>query len=87
MLHSLSFDELEPFIEVMYNQKFEDDLWEQYLSNPFREGSFSEFKEEALSQIKTKDNRPKEVVEEEARIAEENALKILDGMGGGKLGG
>lgn len=65
----------------MYEEINEEKLWTIYLSNPYREGSFTEFKESI-----TGDGRSKNVIEKEANEAADSALEMLNHFGGGTLG-
>jgi len=60
----------------MYQEIQEEDLWSIYLSNPFREGTFAEFKLAALG-----DGRTKEEIETDAKNAAAKALDMLNGGG------
>ena len=59
----------------------EEKLWTIYLSNPYREGSFIEFKESV-----TGDGRSKEIIENEANEAADKALEMLNHIGGDAVG-
>lgn len=65
----------------MYEEINEEKLWTIYLSNPYREGSFSDFKESV-----TTDGRTKKQIENEANAASDKALEMLNQIGGDVLG-
>lgn len=81
MLRSIKFRELPDFLLNMYKEIQEEELWRIYLSNPFREGSFEDWKIAAMG-----DGRTKEDIETEATTAAANALKMLNGIGGDDVG-
>ena len=66
----------------MYQEDQEDSLWRIYLSSPFREESYNDWKDKLIESSKSKDQVEKEAIE-----AAEEALAILDLMSGGDVGG
>lgn len=74
MLRSMKFSALPSFLESMYQEINEEELWKIYLSNPFREGSFEDWKQKAFG-----DGRTKEEIETEAKDAAVKALELLGG--------
>ncbi|WP_271497325.1 hypothetical protein [Enterococcus sp. 5H] len=85
LLSSMRFSDLPEFIKTMYQEKLDDDLRENWLSNPFREKSFEEFKDDLLKEhadsLKTKTE-----VETEAVSGMNEALKLLNTLGGEGVG-
>ncbi|MDA9472641.1 hypothetical protein C240_2864 [Enterococcus sp. 5H] len=81
----MRFSDLPEFIKTMYQEKLDDDLRENWLSNPFREKSFEEFKDDLLKEhadsLKTKTE-----VETEAVSGMNEALKLLNTLGGEGVG-
>lgn len=57
-------------IDTIYKQIDEEMLWELYLSNPIKETSYKDWKEEVIS-------RSTETNEEDIEAAKTNALNIL----------
>lgn len=74
MLRSMKFSALPTFLESMYQEINEEELWKIYLSSPFRESSFEEWKKKVLG-----DGRTKEEIETEAKDAAVKALELLGG--------
>lgn len=62
----------------MYETIQEEDLWSMWVSNPFREGSYAEWKESLKG-----DNRNKEQIDFDAEEGRKNALSILNNFDGG----
>lgn len=81
MLHSIKFRDLADFLNTMYWEIQEEELWRIYLSNPFRECSFEEWKAAAMG-----DGRTKEDIETAAIDAASNALAMLNSSGGDGIG-
>lgn len=81
----MRFEELHEFLVYMLKETNDDELWEVWMSNPFKEGSFEEFKKDVLQEAKEK-QKPKAQVEYEANQAADKALKNLDQFGGDMLG-
>lgn len=69
------------FIMTLFEEELNERLWAIYLSNPYREGSFNDFKQKTMDS-----NKSKEQVESEAQKAAKNALNMLDNMGGDGFG-
>ena len=59
----------------MYQTIQDEELWELWISNPFRDGSFNAWKD-SLNQ----DNRSKEEIELTAKEGMKNALATLNGF-------
>lgn len=66
----------------MYQEYHNDELWNVYLSNPFREQSFNDWKNEVVGSGKSK-----EQIETEAKTAANTALSMLNATSGGVIGG
>jgi hypothetical protein len=81
LLSTIKWKDIPDFIDTLFEEEFNDNLWTIYLSSPLREGTFIEFKQKVIE-----DSKPKELVESEAQKAAQNALAMLDGMGGGAFG-
>lgn len=81
MLATLKWEAVPDFLMTLFDEELNDSLWRIYLSNPYREGSFNDFKQKAIEE-----NKPKEQVESEAQKAAQNALNMLDQMGGDSFG-
>ena len=85
LLHSIKFEKFSEFLSFMVQQQNDDELWEVWKSNPFKEGSFEDFKngvvKEAQRRSKTKDE-----VELEAKDAANKALSSLNKYGSETLG-
>lgn len=82
MLRSLTFDDTIPFLLNLYNEVQEEKLWTIYLSNPYREQSFNEFKNSLVGSGKSK-----EEIEKEAQHAAASALESLNIMDWGEVNG
>lgn len=82
----MRFEELPTFIKTMYEEQVEDELKVIWLSNPFKETSFAEYKEmvmkEHFESLKTKED-----VEQEAEEGMNRALNLLNTLGGEGIGG
>ncbi len=81
MLSTIKWKDLPEFLSVLFDGEFDDQLWQIYLSNPFRTDSFVDFKQKIIESAK-----PKEQVETEAQKAAKNALAMLEDMGGDGFG-
>ncbi|MCH4167679.1 MAG: hypothetical protein LKF42_00370 [Streptococcaceae bacterium] len=77
----MKWRDIEGFLSTMYEEQANDELWRIYLSNPFRDGSFNDFKQKIID-----DNKPKEQIEAEANTAAKNALDMLNRTGGDSFG-
>ncbi len=63
---------MDKFIHTMYRQAGEDRLWELYLSDPFKDRSYKEWKELALNPPEKKEPRmTREEVETTIRKSED----------------
>lgn len=62
---------------VMFESERDDFLWEMWMSNPFREGSFNDFKEESLKGSTQKESKNQK--EAEALSGMNKALEMLGG--------
>lgn len=82
----MRFDELDTFIITMYKESEEDKLQSIWRSNPFQDKSYNEWKKELTSKHASK-TKPKELVVAEANLGMEQALSMLDSMGGVSNGG
>lgn len=69
----MKFYEVGDFLLTMYKEIQEEQLWEIYISNPLREGTFEEFKLNAFG-----DGRTKAEIEQEANEEAAKALAMLD---------
>lgn len=78
----MPFDELPDFIVYLFDQTTNDQIWEAWKSNPFREVSFEQYKESVLHEA-TEKAKPKEQIETEANRAKNNALNQLKNYSGG----
>lgn len=83
LLHSLTFKELPSFIVELVDSTNHDELWEIWMSNPLREGTFEEFKEEIMTKTIEK-SKTKEQLEKEAQLAKNRALEKLTKIDGGE---
>lgn len=81
MLSTVKWQDTFDFLATMFEEQFTDDLWKIYLSNPFRNQSFNEFKQSIIDS-----NKPKELIESEAKAAAKNALNLLNSVGGDEFG-
>ena len=81
MLSTLKWEAVPDFLTTLFEEEINDSLWRIYLSNPYREGSFNDFKQKTIEE-----NKPKEQVESEAQKAAQNALNMLDQIGGDSFG-
>lgn len=45
----MPFENLLPFISNMYEEMWEENLWEVWISNPFQDKGFDEFRKEAIA--------------------------------------
>lgn len=81
LLSTIKWEDLPEFLSVLFDGEFDDQLWQIYLSNPFRTDSFGDFKQKIIESAK-----PKEQVETEAQKAAKNALAMLEDMGGDGFG-
>lgn len=82
----MRLNELPQFIFTMYQERSEDDLKANWLSNPFREGTFNDYKEKVIKSYD--DGRKSKVqIEVESQTAMNEALSLLDSLGGAGDGG
>lgn len=85
LFSTMNYVELVDFLVVFFERRQEDVLRELWLSNPFRETTFQEFKKKTLEQAK-QDSLTKDQKEAQAVIGMTNALEQL-GMEGIRIGG
>ena len=81
MLSTMRWEAVPDFVTTLFDEELNDKLWTIYLSNPYREGSFNDFKQKAVDS-----NKSKEQVESEAQKAAKNALNMLDNIRGDSFG-
>ena len=81
LLSTVKWRDVPEFLVTMFEEQTDDDLWRIYLSNPMREGTFNDFKQNIIES-----SRPKAQVEHEAQAAAKNALDMLDRTGGDLFG-
>ena len=77
----MKFRELPEFITTMYEEQADDDLRAIWLANPFKDSSYNDFKNKAIEEHEA-DNKPKELVEFEAKSGMDKALDLLNSLGG-----
>lgn len=83
----MKFEELPGFMIFLFEEVSNEELLEAWRSNPFREESFEEFKEN-IRQETIQRSKSKEEIEQEANEAKDKALASLNKFdGGGQLGG
>ena len=81
LLSTMRWEVVPDFVTTLFDEELNDKLWTIYLSNPYRAGSFNDFKQKAMDS-----NKSKEQVESEAQKAAKNALNMLDNIGGDSFG-
>lgn len=67
--------DLVPFLSNMYEELWEENLWEVWLSNPMQEKTWSDFKKEALDKRKRSKTMEEQIIE--ARRAEMKVIKAF----------
>lgn len=67
--------DLVPFLSNMYEELWEENLWEVWLSNPMQEKTWVDFKKEAMDKRKRSKSREEQIVE--ARRAEMKVIKAF----------
>lgn len=82
LLSTIPFQKVCDFLSTMYREHQNDELWRVYLSNPFRETSFNDWKDEVVGSGKSK-----EQIETEAKTAADKALAMLNNTSGGAVNG
>lgn len=54
LLSTIKWKDLPEFLSVLFDGEFDDQLWQIYLSNPFRTDSFGDFKQKLLKVLNQK---------------------------------
>lgn len=85
LLRSMRLYELPEFLVYVFKETNNDELWEVWMANPFRDGNFEDFKREVIEEARER-QKPKEQVEYEATQAAEKALANLNQFGGDVFG-
>lgn len=85
LLHSMRLYEFSEFLIYVFEETNNDELWEVWMANPFRDGNFEDFKREVIEEARER-QKPKEQVEYEANEAAEKALENLEQFGGDMFG-
>ena len=67
--------DLVPFLSNMYEELWEENLWEVWLSNPMQEKTWADFKKEAIDKRKRTKSKEEQIIE--ARRAEMKVIKAF----------
>lgn len=67
--------DLVPFLSNMYEELWEENLWEVWLANPMQEKTWSDFKKDAMEKRKRTKSKQEQIVE--ARRAEMKVIKAF----------
>lgn len=81
----MKFEELPEFIKYLFEETNNDQLWDIWKSNPFQEESYEDFKNRIMHKA-VESTKTKSQVELEANIKKDNALSMLNKLGGDALG-
>lgn len=67
--------DLVPFLSNMYEELWEENLWEVWLSNPMQEKTWVDFKKEAIDKRKRSKTAEEQIME--ARRAEKKVIQAF----------
>lgn len=67
--------DLVPFLSNMYEELWEENLWEVWLSNPMQEKTWADFKKEAVDKRKRTKSKEEQIAE--ARRAEMKVIQAF----------
>lgn len=67
--------DLVPFLSTMYEEMWEENLWEVWLSNPMQEKSWADFKKDAIEKRKRSKSVEEQIIE--AKQAEQMVMRAF----------